>query len=133
MQSLIIDVHNDKTQISFVDNGQTIYTFNSPLGHTHLKQNNFSKSSARDWYSYVVWVLQNISYLDRVPGIFYVKIYENDLFYKTVVQTYTYAQFFIKNKDNSNKPHVIIEYKEDSGEHFLSYARYKKTISQFKV
>jgi hypothetical protein len=123
MDTLRIEVHNDKTNIIYISNGTKMFSFTSPIGESHIVSANFSEKIAKDWMSYVIWCLHTISYVDRVPADFLVNVFDHSLWYSNVLSRYSYSQFYIKNK----KPYVIIE------NNITTYERRKKAFPQFKI
>ncbi len=123
MNTLRIEVHNDKTNILYISEGTKIFSYTSPIGESHIVENNFSEKIAKDWMSYIVWCLHTISYVDRIPSEFLVSVFDNSLWYSNILNRHSYAQFYIK----MSKPYVIIE------NNITSYERRKKAFPQFKI
>ena len=121
--TLRIEVLKDKTNIIYIDNGNRLFEYSSKIGEEEIIKNNFNEKIANDWMGYIIWCLESISYVDRVPEEFLLLVNDNSTWYKSVLSRYSYTQFFIKNK----KPHVIIE-----GD-IHNYERHKKVFSQFKI
>lgn len=122
-QTLRIEVLKDKTNIIYIDNGTRIFEYSSPIGEDIILKNNFEEKVANDWMSHIIWCLESISYVDRIPSEFFLLVPDNSTWYKSVLNRYGYTQFYIKNK----KPYVIIE------TDINNYERHKKVFSQFKI
>ncbi|MDQ5957357.1 MAG: hypothetical protein QG614_332 [Patescibacteria group bacterium] len=129
MQSIKIEVLENKTTVSYVDNGNKIFSYDSPVGDDYCHDRKYSKHASTDWFSYIEWCLLSISYVDRIPDRFYLFVNNNAIWYSSILNMQSYAQFYIKNLSGSNKPHVIIE----SSNRTKKDERYQKTISQFKI
>ncbi len=123
MNSLRIEVLEDKTNIDYIDNYTKLFSFSYNIGQDYILKHNFNKKAGNDWISYIVWCLHAISYVDDVPENFSVVVLDNALWYENILNEYSYTQFYIKNK----KPCVIIE------SNISQYERRKKTFSQFKI
>ncbi len=120
---LRIEVQKDKTNIIYIDNGTRLFEYVSNVGEEKIIQNNFGEKVANDWMGYIIWCLESLSYVDRIPDEFLLIVSDNATWYKSVLNRYSYAQFFIKNK----KPYVIIE------TDIYNHERHKKVFSQFKI
>lgn len=129
MQAIRIEVKEGGTYITYIDNGNKIFSYNSPVGDEYCKNKKYSKVAASDWFSYVEWCLLSISYVDRIPDRFYLVTCHNSIWYSSILNMQSYAQFYIKSLSNANKPHVII----DSSNRTQKDERYQKAISQFKI
>lgn len=129
MQGLRIDVKDEKTIISYIDNGNKIFTFDSPIGDKYCAKNKYSIHAGSDWFSYILWCLHSISYVDRIPERFYLVTNNNSVWYSSILNLQSYAQFYIKTLSNTGKPHVII----DNSNISKKDERYQKAISQFKI
>jgi hypothetical protein len=127
MQSILIDVNEEGTVITYVDGGNVLFDYTSPIGLEVIRKRGFSISVANDWLSYILWCMHAISYVDRIPDLINLKVSESSMWFKTILESYSYAQFYIKTKSSTLKPHVIIQDKD------ISYARHQKTFSEFKI
>lgn len=129
MQALRIEVDRNKTKIVYIDNGNKIFSHESPIGDEYNKLRKYNKHAGSDWASYIMWCLQCISYVDRIPERIYLSAADNSVWYSSVLNMQSYAQFFIKNISDAGKPYVIIEDNNSSQKD----ERYKKAISKFKI
>ena len=129
MQAIRILVQEDKTKISYIDNGSVIFSYESNIGDEYNRVRKYSKHAGSDWVSYALWCMQCISYVDRIPDKIYLEVDGNSVWYSSVLSMQSYSQFYIKNISGSVKPYVIIESNNSSQKN----ARYQKTIAQFKI
>lgn len=124
---LKIEILIDKTKIQYIDNGESVFAIESPIGYLYLEERSWDNFSGKKWFSYILWALHSISYIDRIPTRFIVDTVKNSYFFIMILQSYKYVEFFTFNKNI----HVIIG--EDKDFNNTKHARYKKTISNFKV
>ena len=119
-----ISVRDKETLLEYIEEGDVIWTNKYNIGHNYLEDMNWSKESASDWMSYILWSLNNISYLSRIPTNFILTSDNNVFFFKNILDIHSYDKYFT----NNNKVYVIIKDIEN-----INYERYKKTISKFKI
>ncbi len=129
MQSIRIEIKQHETTFIYIDNGNKIFSYDFKIGDDYCRERNYSKLSGLDWWSYVLWCIHTISYIDRVPDKIYLSASSNGAWYAGVLSMQSYTQFYIKTLSNSTKPHVIIDNNNSSKKD----ARYQKTIAQFKI
>ena len=121
--NLRIEVKDNVTDITYIDNGMKMFEFTSPSGDIEISKNKFSESVANNWFSYIIWCLHSISYIDRIPTEMRVLCKDNAVWFSSIINRHSYAQFYT----NSQKVHVIIETLDNN------YERRQKTISKFKI
>ncbi len=120
---LTLSIEKDRTHIEYIDNGIKMFEYTSPIGLDEINKRNLSESAANDWFSYVLWSLHSISYIERIPTTVYVRVAENQIWFQSIIERYGYAQFFT----NKNKVRAIIL------DNTPNYGRYQKTLSKFSV
>jgi len=120
---LRITVNEKDTHIIYIDQGTKMFEYNSNIGAKYVKDKNYNKESANTWFSYVLWCMHSISYVDRIPTKIILICGENSIWYSELLSRYSYAQFFTDKKKIS----VIIE------TNIQSYERHKETISKFAI
>ncbi len=121
--SLRIEVKDEETDILYIDNGTKMFTYSSPIGYEYIVKNKFSEKSANDWFSYIMWCLHSISYIDRIPTEIRVLCKDNGTWFSGILKRHSYTQFFTNDK----AVHVIIETLDNN------YERRQKTLSKFKI
>lgn len=124
---LRIEVHNDKTNIKYLDNGEIIFAFEYKIGINDFLKSDWDYFTGKRWLSYVLWSLHSISYIERIPTTFILNTKINGYYFSSLLNNYKYVEFFTFNKNI----HVILN--EDKDYNNLKHARYQKTFSQFKV
>lgn len=119
--TLIVD--NNKTDIEYIDNGVKMFEYESPIGLDHATKNNLSESAANDWFSYVLWSLHSISYIERIPTTIYIRVAEHQVWFQSIIERYSYAQFFT---DKSKVRAIILDNSQ-------TYGRHQKTLAKFSI
>lgn len=120
---LTLIVNKDSTDIEYIDNGVKMFEYTSPVGLAHVSAQHLSESAANDWFSYVLWSLHSISYVERIPTTIYIKVPEHQVWFQSIVERYSYAQFFTSE---SRVRAIILDNQE-------TYGRHQKTISKFSI
>lgn len=124
MQNILtVIVNNDSTDIEYIDNGVKLFEYRSPVGLNIVNMKKLSESVANDWFSYILWSLHSISYIERIPNTVYIKVEDHQIWFQSIIERYSYAQFFT----NNNKVRAIIL------DNNPSYGRHQKTISKFSI
>lgn len=124
MQNILtVIVNNDSTDIEYIDNGVKLFEYRSPVGLNIVNTKKLSESVANDWFSYILWSLHSISYIERIPNTVYIKVEDHQIWFQSIIERYSYAQFFT----NNNKVRAIIL------DNNPSYGRHQKTISKFSI
>jgi hypothetical protein len=124
MQNILtVTVNNDSTDIEYIDNGVKLFEYRSPVGLHIVNTKKLSESVANDWFSYILWSLHSISYIERIPNTVYIKVEDHQIWFQSIIERYSYAQFFT----NNNKVRAIIL------DNNPSYGRHQKTISKFSI
>lgn len=120
---LRIDVKNTETHVTYIDEGTKMFEYISIIGSDYVEGKKFSEESANTWLSYVLWCMHSISYIDRIPTNIILVCENNAMWYSSVLERYSYAQFFT----NKKKISVILE------SNIKNYGRHKETISKFAI
>lgn len=121
--TLRIEVEKDCTNIIYIDNGTRMFSFSSPVGIDEINKNKYNENIASTWFSYILWCLHSISYIDPIPTTWNLCARENEIWFSSIIERYNYTQFYTRGK----KVRVIIC---KSQEH---YERHQKTIAKFKI
>ncbi len=130
MQAIRIVVENNKTTIKYIDNGGVVFSYDSIIGDEYNRLRKYSRHAGSDWMSYVLWCMQCISYVDRIPVNIYLEVVGNQsVWYSSILTMQSYSQFYIKGPSGSIKPCVIIESNNSSQKN----ERYQSTLSKFKI
>lgn len=155
---LDIKVLDNKTQVQFWKDDALATSSEFDIGLNQISENLVSEAIMNDWLSGILYNLERISLLDRIPTFFYVTTEKyGSVFEKFLKRPATYSQFYLEPTQYGIGIHVIIRKinrinigsylgddvtNEDlrdkiiiknSKEDSKSYERYTKTISQFKV
>lgn len=120
---LRITIKNKETHVSYIDEGTKMFEYSSVVGSDYVESKNFSEEAANTWLSYILWCMHSISYIDRIPTNIILVCENNAMWYSSVLERYSYAQFFT----NKEKISVILE------SNIKNYGRHKETISKFAI
>lgn len=120
---LRITIKNKETHVSYIDEGTKMFEYSSVIGSDYVESKNFSEEAANTWLSYILWCMHSISYIDRIPTNIILVCENNAMWYSSVLERYSYAQFFT----NKKKISVILE------SNIKNYGRHKETISKFAI
>jgi hypothetical protein len=120
---LTLIVSDGSTDIEYIDNGVKMFEYTSPIGIKHVTNGHLSESAANDWFSYVLWSLHSISYIERIPTTVYIKVAEHQVWFQSIIERYSYAQFFT---DKSKVRAIILDNSQ-------TYGRHQKTLSKFSI
>ncbi len=120
---LRITIKNKETHVSYIDEGTKMFEYSSVVGSDYVESKNFSEEAANTWLSYILWCMHSISYIDRIPTNIILVCENNAMWYSSVLERYSYAQFFT----NKKKISVILE------SNIKNYGRHKETISKFAI
>ena len=83
---LTLSIEKDRTHIEYIDNGIKMFEYISPIGLDEINKRNLSESVANDWFSYVLWSLHSISYIERIPTTVYVRVAENQIWFQSIIE-----------------------------------------------
>jgi hypothetical protein len=120
---LRITIKKKETHVSYIDEGTKMFEYSSIIGAEYVEGKNFNEEVANTWLSYILWCMHSISYIDRIPTNIILICEDNAMWYSSVLERYSYAQFFT----NKKKISVIIE------SNIKNYERHKETISKFTI
>ncbi|MEA4910602.1 hypothetical protein SDC9_07913 [bioreactor metagenome] len=155
---LDIKVFDDKTQVQFWKDDVLATTSEFYIGINQISENLVSEAIMNDWLGGIVYNLEKISLLDRIPTFFYLTTEKyGSVFEKFLKRKGTYSQFYLEPHQYGLGIHVIIKkinrininthfgksitnedlrdkvIIKDNKEDSKSYERYTKAISQFKI
>jgi len=155
---LDIKIFDDKTRVQFWKDEALAESSEFALGLNQISENLVSDYIMNSWLAGVLYILDKISLLDRIPTFFYVSTERyGSVFEKFLKKPETYSQFYLEPTEYGLGVHVIIKkinpininsHREDyiknegirdkviikdNKEDSKSYERYTKAISQFKV
>jgi len=150
---LDILILTDKTIVKFWKKDKLSFVYEYSIGIKNVEDDLVSEIILSDWINGIIYSLQQISLLDRVPTFIYLTTEKyGGVFEKKIKHPLTYSQFYIEDTNISKGVHVIIkkinytninslvgdfdsshDLKLQDKNKSKSYERYTKTISQFKI